>query len=207
MKKQELLDRNKVPELDQGKVVWKNEEKRAPLPAVGGSNNQEKDMEELEKKFKTAKEFEAEAKEFISKEVLPREDLTEKEKNLLISKKLEEVVQRQLREENDQKIKDYVDKIKLTEQGWKERYYAEKFHVRGISETRDFTKNIRQSYIEGLQWVFAYYYNGCTSWTWFYPYHYAPFASDLMGCDKIKVKFSIGEPATPFEQLLAVFPK
>jgi len=55
--------------------------------------------------------------------------------------------------------------------------------------------------------VFAYYYKGCKSWTWFYPFHYAPFASDLIGCDDLTIEFDYGEPASPFEQLLAVFPK
>jgi len=58
-----------------------------------------------------------------------------------------------------------------------------------------------------LAWVFAYYYNGCTSWHWYYPYHYAPFASDLLGCDSLSITFDDGQPATPFEQLLSVFPK
>ena len=53
----------------------------------------------------------------------------------------------------------------------------------------------------------SYYYMGCESWDWFYPFHYAPFAADLVKCDKVKINFVYGEPLRPFEQLMSVFPK
>jgi len=47
---------------------------------------------------------------------------------------------------------------------------------------------------------------GCTAWQWFYPYHYAPFASDIADPGSVEISLPEGKPFRPFEQLLSVLP-
>lgn len=58
---------------------------------------------------------------------------------------------------------------------WKNWYYRDKFRV-GL-ENEEYHRNLRKSYLEGLVWVLRYYYYGCCSWNWFFPFHYAPLCS------------------------------
>lgn len=73
-----------------------------------------------------------------------------------------------------------------------------------------------------------YYLTGCPSWRWYYPFHYAPYPSDLCAYlesltttevteiapsgaitkanVKIELNFEEGEPLTPLQQLMAVLP-
>ncbi len=60
--------------------------------------------------------------------------------------------------------------------------------------------------MEGILWCFSYYYNGCPSWSWFYPYHYTPFASDMVSLEDLEVCFELGRAFLPFQQLLGVLP-
>jgi 5'-3' exoribonuclease 2 len=96
------------------------------------------------------------------------------------------------------------DDVKMWEDGYGDRYYEKKFHVK--ADDLDFRRKVANSYMEGCCWVLLYYMQGCRSWTWFYPYHYAPFAADFQEIEKMDIKFDEGEPFAPYEQLMAVLP-
>jgi 5'-3' exoribonuclease 1 len=56
---------------------------------------------------------------------------------------------------------------------FKGRYYFEKMNLTPVDILEHM--KLRQSYIEGLMWCLAYYYRGCISWGWYYPYHYGAY--------------------------------
>ena len=72
-------------------------------------------------------------------------------------------------------------------------------------------REVAAAYVRGLCWVLQYYYQGVASWTWYYPYHYAPCASDLHSLARLQhektwEEFELGGPFLPLEQLMAVLP-
>jgi 5'-3' exoribonuclease 1 len=105
---------------------------------------------------------------------------------------------------------EFVDGWKpVTEAGQKDfkgRYYFEKLHFSPIDIQKH--HDLRKAYIEGLIWCLAYYYKGCISWGWYYPYHYGPMLSDLRNLPAVfdSIKFDIGAPLKPFEQLMGCLP-
>merc|ERR1719191_2116786 len=73
-------------------------------------------------------------------------------------------------------------------------------------------RGLMNAYLEGLQWVCYYYYRGpdrC-SWSWYYPYFYAPMIWDLVRYDQLsrgpEMRLDVGRPFAPFQQLMGVLP-
>ncbi|GME37229.1 5-3 exoribonuclease 2 [Neofusicoccum parvum] len=97
-----------------------------------------------------------------------------------------------------------IDDVRMWEEGYTDRYYEQKFHV--DPKDFEFRHQVARDYVEGLAWVLLYYFQGCPSWTWYYPHHYAPFAQDFVDLDKMELKFEKGQPFRPYEQLMGVLP-
>lgn len=68
--------------------------------------------------------------------------------------------------------------------------------------SREILRDQAEGYVKAIQWNLNYYYNGCCSWSWYYPHHYAPYISDIKGFTNLKIEFELGEPFKPFEQVL-----
>jgi 5'-3' exonuclease len=115
---------------------------------------------------------------------------------------------RSFRRQHPQSLsRSYRDFYYETKLGWKPEdrsrtLYRRREHVR--------------EYIEGLHWVMNYYHNGCQSWSWYFPYLYAPLATDMVNLREFysnaddegfcSFEFEKGEPIPSLAQLLSVLP-
>jgi len=90
------------------------------------------------------------------------------------------------------------------ESNWKVVYYKKKFDKNTLNSS--FISNITKGYVEALCWICDYYFRGCTSWNWFFNFHFAPLASDLLNISHFDIKFELSSPFLPLQQLLAVLP-
>uniref|UniRef100_A0A8C5SGQ9 5'-3' exoribonuclease 1 n=1 Tax=Laticauda laticaudata TaxID=8630 RepID=A0A8C5SGQ9_LATLA len=87
---------------------------------------------------------------------------------------------------------------------YKRTYYMTKLGVEVVSN--DFLADQAKCYVQAIQWILHYYYHGVQSWSWYYPFHYAPYLSDICNIGELKIHLDLGKPFMPFEQLLAVLP-
>lgn len=104
------------------------------------------------------------------------------------------------RDEEEHKKQVYSEKY----DEWRNSYYKSKFGITIHNE--DAITDIAQNYVEGLQWVLYYYYQGVASWGWFYRYHYGPRITDVKKGLGKAIKFDVGHPFRPFQQLMSVLP-
>ena len=74
----------------------------------------------------------------------------------------------------ERSVEKYINPFKVD---WEYRYYKALFDV---EITDDRKKQICVNYLEGLEWTFSYYIEGCIDWRWCYNYHYAPLFKDLL---------------------------
>ena len=103
---------------------------------------------------------------------------------------------------------DNTDEEEVAFKSHKRDYYRSKMQLAGDKpmKTNEFVKLQVASYIEALEWTLRYYYEGVPSWSWFYPFHYAPYLSDMKSISELKLDFNLGKPFHPFEQLMSVLP-
>lgn len=91
------------------------------------------------------------------------------------------------------------------------KYYNAKFGFNSPSVIQHEVPKLLTEFVRGMIWVLHYYLFGVPSWDWYFPYHYAPCASDIpiLGIDERAVYAPFDrnkEPFKPLIQLMSVLP-
>lgn len=94
------------------------------------------------------------------------------------------------------------ERIDLSTSIGKKEYYNKKLFI-SIDEKRS---DLCYSYLRGMAWVYSYYQGNINNWDYFYPQHYAPFASDICKLRINNIQFRDTKPLCRFNQLLLVLP-
>jgi len=97
---------------------------------------------------------------------------------------------------------------------YRKKYLEVKLGIKGEEkEVEEKTKKLVFEYLTGMQFVLDYYTGrkgeNVPSWSWKYPYHYAPFPFHVAKYAKeyVEVEHEQGEPHSPFLQLLSILPE
>ena len=89
--------------------------------------------------------------------------------------------------------KNYIWKTEKIEDNVK-KYYSDFFEIKDISIDNPKMQNLVQHYIDGLVWVFDYYYNSLnndnTMETWHYPFSHAPLVTQIYYLLRKKNKYN-----------------
>ena len=106
-----------------------------------------------------------------------------------------------------ERVLDHKDDIELKGKNIiedKKKYYSRFFDQEKKVQT------IVHYYLKILEWCLHYYFKSILSWNYHYPYHHAPFASDILqvlkGMNKINYSFELSKPLKPIEQLILIIP-
>ena len=105
----------------------------------------------------------------------------------------------------DRAVEKYIN---IGDDGWQSRYYKELFDI-DIDDERK--KEICLNYLEGLEWNFKYYIEGCPDWRWCYKYKYPPLLEDLYKYipqfDTTFIEKNTNKPVSQMVQLAYVLPR
>ena len=93
------------------------------------------------------------------------------------------------------------------------QYYGSYFNIDPNQQPAELL-NILAYYTYGLKFVYQYYFQNLASWSWYYPYYFAPlltdlqyYLSNLLQGGQTLSDFDEGAPFEPFKQLLCILPK